>query len=58
MRRAFEKAAELVGWETAIEICSTNPGLVADGQEVVPGRRQTRIKKRGFTGWFTWRKAG
>lgn len=59
MRRAFECAADLSDWEYAEEICCHNPGCVAEGQEVVAGRRRGKTKKtRGLAGWFTWRKAG
>lgn len=57
MRRAFEKAAALVGEETAIELCCANPNAVASGQKVLTsrprGKRLARSKK-----WFSWRKAG
>jgi protein-tyrosine phosphatase len=39
MRRASERVIELADEQTAIELCSTNPGLVARGRTVKPGRR-------------------
>ena len=58
MRRAFERVAELTDRETAVEVCCHNPGLVADGQQVAAGRRRSKVKRRVFSDWFTWRKAG
>lgn len=57
MRRAFERVANLTDWDTAMDICCHNPALVAEGQEVMGGRR-SRSKKRGLSGWFAWRKVG
>ncbi len=47
MRRAFDRVAELTDQQTAIDLCSIYPGLVARKQRVPAGRRT--IKKRG--GW-------
>jgi protein-tyrosine phosphatase len=47
MRRAFERAIELTDVETATRLCSTNPGLVANGQPVDPGRRDVPPSRTG-----------
>jgi protein-tyrosine phosphatase len=48
MRRAFERVIELCGEATAIELCSENPGRVAGGQPVAPGRRSVPRQRRGW----------
>ena len=53
--RAFRRAEELVGTESATEMCCTNPTRVAAGQNVEPGLR--RIVKRRLKTWFN-RRAG
>jgi protein-tyrosine phosphatase len=58
MRRAFERAAELTDDETAADLCCHNPASVAEGRDVVAGRRPRVAKPRGLTRWLTWRKAG
>ena len=59
MTRAFERVVELTDWETGTDLCCHNPQAVADGRDVVPGRRATFGKKRSsFASWFSWRKAG
>ena len=56
MQRAFERAADLVGDETAIDLCCRNPAAVAEGRDVEIVRRKPQ---RGvFSNWFNWRKAG
>jgi protein-tyrosine phosphatase len=49
MRRAFERVVELTDEATALELCSVNPGHVAAGHAVRPGRRE-KPRRRG--GWF------
>jgi protein-tyrosine phosphatase len=49
VRRAFERVAELTDVETATGLCSTNPGLVATGQPVLPGRQ---VVSRRRTSWW------
>jgi protein-tyrosine phosphatase len=39
MQRAFERTAELVGWDLAVELCCTSPAAVAAGRDVAAGRR-------------------
>jgi len=51
MRRAYERVSELAGEETALELCSRNPALVAEGRAVRPGRRAAPTKKR--RSWFS-----
>jgi len=46
MRRAFDRVCELADEETAIELCGLNPGLVAEGRAVKPGRRTVPNPKR------------
>ena len=55
LRRAFERAAQLAGEETAVDLCCRNPAAVIAGQEVPTTRR--RQKKRTMASWFHWRKA-
>jgi len=59
MRAAFERAAELVGYEHAVSLCCGNPARVAAGEDVVPGRsRPSRLTGGGFlAGLFGRRKA-
>jgi len=55
MKQAFDRVAELAGLETALELCCRNPGRVAQGKAVTPGRRE--VKSRSFGGWFGRKKA-
>jgi protein-tyrosine phosphatase len=48
MRRAFERVVELADEPTAIDLCSHNPGYVAAGQSVRPGRRAMPRRRRGW----------
>jgi protein-tyrosine phosphatase len=48
MRRAFDRVVALAGEAIAIEICSHNPGQVATGQAVKPGRRAVVRQRRGW----------
>lgn len=54
MSRAYYRATELVGEETAKELCCLNPTAVAAGAEVAPGRRRVPARTAG---WFRRRKA-
>jgi protein-tyrosine phosphatase len=51
MRRAYDRVAELTDVTTADELCCRNPGLVAEGKDVVPGRRQVATRPRSW-----WRR--
>lgn len=55
LSRALERVAELAGQAAAVELCSENPGRVADGERVPSGRRHW--KPRGLAGWFRKRGA-
>jgi protein-tyrosine phosphatase len=56
IQRAFARAAEFVGEETAADLCCRNPAAVAAGRDV---EEVCRRPQRGvFAGWFNWRKAG
>jgi protein-tyrosine phosphatase len=57
MRRAFERAAELIGDEPAYEICALNPARVARGQEISAVRRPRILRRRGLGDWLGWRRA-
>jgi len=46
MRRAFERVVELTDEATAIELCAVNPGRVAVGRSVRPGRRGRSRRRR------------
>ncbi|MEX0611864.1 MAG: CpsB/CapC family capsule biosynthesis tyrosine phosphatase [Pirellulales bacterium] len=48
LQRAFERVRELTDEPTAIVLCSVNPGRVAAGQQVSPGRRKLPRKRWGF----------
>jgi protein-tyrosine phosphatase len=41
LRRAYERVAALADQETADDLCCNNPARVAEGKEVLPGRRVT-----------------
>ncbi len=56
MRRAFDRVVALTDEETAEELCSVNPGLVAQGKSVSAGRRA--VPGKGWKQWFSRRKAG
>lgn len=51
MNRAYDRVAELVGEDTAADLCSINPELVALGKSVAGGIR-TR-QRRGWAGFFS-----
>jgi protein-tyrosine phosphatase len=51
MRRAYDRVVELTDLQTADELCCRNPGLVAEGKDVVPGRRQVAAHPRRW-----WRR--
>ena len=55
MRKAFDRVAHLTNAATAIELCSNNPNCVAEGRDVIAGRRQK--PRRSWAGWIPWRKA-
>lgn len=71
MHRGFQRAVEIVGEALATEMCSGNPGRVAAGHFVDPGRRTTvapldrssaekKAGKRimgGMGGWLSRRRA-
>ncbi|HUG68491.1 MAG TPA: CpsB/CapC family capsule biosynthesis tyrosine phosphatase [Pirellulaceae bacterium] len=54
--RAFQRAAEMAGEETAIALCCGNPAAVASGHDVeaIPRKTQRNV----LASWFSWRKAG
>lgn len=54
--RAFQRVANLVGSDTALDLCCHNPAAVAAGLDIETVRR--RPSRSGFAGWFEWRKAG
>ena len=56
MRRAFERAADLIGHDAARELCCHNPAAVAAGEHVQVSRRKPQ--KRMLASLFGWRKAG
>ena len=51
LRRAYECVAERIDAQTAADLCSHNPSLVAAGRPVQPGRREVAPRRRGW-----WRK--
>ena len=48
MCRAFERVVELSDVQTATDLCSTNPGFVASGEAVKPGRRMMVCRRPGW----------
>lgn len=54
LRRAYERVAELVGRDEALELCCRNPARVIAGAEITPGRRQVRVHG---SRWFRWKSA-
>lgn len=56
IQRAFARAAEFVGEETAIDLCCRNPAAVSEGRDVEIVRRKPQ--KGVFSSLFSWRKAG
>ena len=67
MQRAYQRACELAGEETARELCFDNPSQVARGEPVFAKRRlatrpfpqpQTSSHSRGWLGFFSKKKAG
>ena len=55
MRRAFDRAVELVGADMATALCCRNPRAVADGQEVQGGLQAK--PSRSLMSWFSRRGA-
>ncbi|KKK71131.1 hypothetical protein LCGC14_2917020, partial [marine sediment metagenome] len=56
LRRAFDRVAQLISKETAVDLCCRNPASVVAGSAVLPLR--TCPRKTGVSGWFRWNKAG
>jgi protein-tyrosine phosphatase len=54
--RAFQHAADMVGEETAIDLCCCNPAAIASGEEVEVVR--SRPQRSVLASWFGWRKVG
>ncbi len=52
MGRGFRRAAELVGWETAEQICCRNPLCVAEGRDVPDGPCVAKKTTSSLSGWF------
>ncbi len=56
LRRAFDRAEQLAGEQTAVDLCCRNPALVAAGETVSPSlRAPTRSR---LADWFRRKKAG
>lgn len=55
MRRAYDRAAELIGLDAARELCCRNPARVVADQRIQEGRRQ--IQRTGLARWFSRRRA-
>ena len=51
MKRAFDRVASLVSQQTALDLCSGNPALVARGESVPAGRRSAT--RRGWKRFFS-----
>lgn len=56
IHRAYDRVAELVGEDTAADLCSINPELVALGKPVAGGLRVRQ--RRGWSGFFSSKKVG
>lgn len=57
LQRAFERVAELTDEATAVDLCCTYPGLVAQGKRVPTGRRAV-ARRGGWRNLFFGKKAG
>jgi protein-tyrosine phosphatase len=56
LRRAYDLVAELGGSNMAVQVCCSNPSLVARGEHVeIPPQVRP---KRSLISWLGWRKAG
>jgi protein-tyrosine phosphatase len=55
MHRAYDRVAELVGEDTAADVCSINPELVALGKPVAGGMR---VRQRRGWSFFSPKKVG
>ncbi len=55
MRRAFDRAGELIGVEQAVRLCRVHPAAVFAGEEVVLQPRRTA--RGGWAKWVSWRRA-
>jgi len=56
LRYAFDCLVALAGYETAVDLCCRNPGLVAAGEDAIrPSENRTKSKPGG---WFRWKRAG
>ena len=53
LRSAFDCVSQLVGHETAVDLCCRNPAAVAAGKPV-----DIKPRKPAPTGWFRWKKVG
>lgn len=51
LRRAYDRAAALVGSALARELCCQNPARVVQREPVTPGRRRAARRLAGFLGW-------
>lgn len=62
MHRAFQRVAELTDEETALDLCSRYPALVACGEPVPSGQRSVKRRavgaRGGWRSFFSARKAG
>ncbi|MEN6405912.1 MAG: CpsB/CapC family capsule biosynthesis tyrosine phosphatase [Thermoguttaceae bacterium] len=50
-REAFRRVRDLVGQETALQVCCRNPASVATGADVVVGPHQVATKRTNLTSW-------
>ncbi len=55
LRRAFDCVVQLVGYETAVDVCCRNPAAVVAGGHVASPSRKV---SGPHLGWFPWKKAG
>jgi protein-tyrosine phosphatase len=55
--RAFQRVAELVGWEGAIMICCDNPAAISEGRADTK-HLPPRTRRHSMISWWPWRRAG
>jgi len=56
LRRAFDRVAQLLGHEAAVDLCCRNPALAVEGRDVAS--LPLRPRQTGLSSWFRWNKAG
>jgi protein-tyrosine phosphatase len=58
MRRAFQKAVDMIGYKAAVSLFCGNPSAVIEDRQIEVSRTASPEKRSGFRRWFSWNKAG